>query len=105
VDFVHGSWRIPIRQTIDEDLKGLIPISTQRRQIITSCTPQRNIGKAFIKHGTTSGISEIRTEHSERGRHRPILDNENAGGLAARSIPQIAVNTNLLVVRAKPACM
>lgn len=85
------------RQTIDEDLQGLIQYQLSG-VIITSGTPSENIGKAFIKHGTPVVLVN-RTEHSDEA-DIVNLDNENAGAMAAEAFLKSG-KTNLVVVRAK----
>lgn len=85
------------RETIDEDLHGLIQYQLSG-VIITSGTPSENIGKAFIKHGTPVVLVN-RTEHSDEA-DIVNLDNKKAGSMAAEALIQSG-KTHLAVVRAK----
>ncbi|QUX93986.1 hypothetical protein C0J08_00590 [Marinomonas sp. CT5] len=85
------------RQTIDEELHGLIQYQLSG-VIITSGTPSENIGKAFIKYGIPVVLIN-RTEHSDEA-DIVNLDNENAGAMAAEALLKSG-KTNLLVVHAK----
>jgi len=85
------------RETIDEDLHGLIQYQLSG-VIITSGTPSENIGKAFIKHGTPVVLVN-RTEHSDEA-DIVNLENEKVGAIAAEALIQSG-KTHLTVVRAK----
>ncbi|UTV99709.1 LacI family DNA-binding transcriptional regulator [Marinomonas rhizomae] len=85
------------RQTIDEELHGLIQYQLSG-VIITSGTPSESIGKAFIKYGIPVVLIN-RTEHSDEA-DIVNLDNESAGAMAAEAFMKSG-KTNLIVVRAK----